>query len=393
MIAATCVEDMRELARRRLPRMFFDYLEGGSWTQSTARANARALQSIRFRQRVGCDVSARDTSVSVLGTAARIPAVIAPTGLSGLLHPDGELAVACAAAAFGIPYCLSVASSHSLEAVRRASNGTLWMQLSLFRDRSFVQRLIERAKEQEVAALVLTMDFHVIGQRHADTRNGLRFPLRPSTRAMLDLLTKWRWCWSMRRRPPVFGNIIGHADGVSGMADLAAWHAEQFELALNWTLVEWIKTLWQGPLVVKGILDAEDARHALDAGADAIGVSNHGGRQLDGAPAAIEVLPFVVDAVGGRAPVFMDGGIRSGQDILKAMALGARAVLLGRAPLYGLGAMGAPGVRRVLEILQTDIDLTLAMCGSASARDFDRTHLWETQPTAYPAGMTQVAAT
>jgi L-lactate dehydrogenase (cytochrome) len=372
----TSVADMRALARRRLPRMAFDYVEGGSWTESTARANVQAFQRVRFRQRIAHDIAVRTTQTTLLNSPARMPAAISPTGMAGLLHPEGELAVARAAAAFGIPYSLSIASSHSLEAVRAASAGTLWMQLSVLKDTAFMRHLIERAREQGCAALILTMDFHVAAPRHADARNGLSLPPRPRPAALLNMLGKPRWLWRMRRRAPLFGNIIGHAQGVRDMHSFLAWYAGQFELSLGWRHVEWVKCHWQGLLIVKGVLDADDARRAFDAGADAISVSNQGGRQLDDAPASLQVLPEIVAAAGSRGTVLLDGGIRSGQDVLKALGLGARGVLLGRAPLYGLGAQGEPGVRTVLDVLHQEMDLTLALCGCPDVSEFSRDNLW-----------------
>jgi len=373
----TCLADMQRKAASCLPRMFMDYVEGGSWTQSTLAANVNALQAVQLRQRVGLDISCRSTSTTLFGQPAQMPVAIAPTGMSGLLHPQGELAVARAAARFGIPYSLSIASSYSLEAVRQASDGALWLQMSLFKDIAFMERMIERARVAGCSALILTLDFHVPGQRHADLRHGLGMPFRPSPGAVLNLLTKWRWLWRMRRRAPLFGNIVGHVPGVHDMQSFMHWYAGQFELAIDWRQVAWIKQRWDGPLIVKGILDAEDARCAVDAGADAIGVSNHGGRQLDGAPATLQVLPLIVDAVGAQAKVFMDGGVRSGQDVLKALGLGAAAVLLGRAPLYGLAADGEAGVSKVLALMHKEIDLTLAMCGCSHARGFKQHHLYE----------------
>lgn len=380
MAPVTCVADMRALAARRLPRMFLDYLECGSWTESSVAANARAFSKVQLRQRVGRDISTRRTAVRLLGTDASMPAAISPTGLSGLLHPEGELAMARAAASCGIPYALSIASSHSLEAVRRVSAGPLWLQISLLKDRAFMTQLIERARIADCAALVLTLDFHVAGQRHCDVRNGLSLPPKPSPRALLDLLCKWRWLWRMRQRAPMFGNVIGHAQGVDDMPSFQRWYAGQFELGISWRHVAWVKKQWGGPLIVKGILDADDARHALDAGADAISVSNHGGRQLDGAPAALDVLPEIVAALGPQATVLLDGGVRSGQDMLKALGMGAKGVLLGRAPLYGLAAQGEAGVRTVLTLMQKEMDLTLAMCGCNDVRDFSRAHLYTPAP-------------
>jgi L-lactate dehydrogenase (cytochrome) len=387
MSTIACVADMRALACRRLPRMFFDYVDGGSWSQSTLHANTRAMQSPRVRQRIGVDISRRDTSAELLGCKARLPVAIAPTGMAGLLHPEGELALARAAAGFGVPFGLSIASSYSLEAVRAVSQGSLWLQMSVLKDEPFMRQLIDRAREQRCAALILTMDFHVAGQRHSDTRHGLTLPPRPRPAALLNMARKPRWLWRMRRRAPLFGNIIGHASGVHDMNGFLRWYAGQFEQKLGWHHVEWVKKHWQGPLIVKGVLDAQDAQRAMDAGADALSVSNHGGRQLDGAPATLEVLPEIAAAVAGRCTVLLDGGVRSGQDILRCLALGAHGVLVGRAPLYGLAAQGAPGVRKVRDLLHQETDLTLALCGCAAARDFSAANLWPSSipPSAMPA--------
>ncbi len=382
MTAIACIDDLQALARRRLPRMFHDQLESGSWTQSTLRANTLSMQSLQFRQRIARDIEDRDTEVELLGSKVRMPVAISPTGLPGLLHPDGELALARAATNFGIPCGLSIASSHSLEAVRQVSDGPLWLQMSILKDESFMRGLIERAQSQQCAALILTMDYHVVGQRHCDLRHGLTLPPRPTLAARLDMLSKLRWCWRMRRQAPMFGNIIGHAKGVNDLNDFMRWYVGQFELKLDWHHIEWVKRHWGGPLIVKGVLDPEDARNAINAGADAVSVSNHGGRQLDGAPATLEALPPIAAAVGHTGTVLLDGGVRSGQDVLRALAMGARGVLLGRAPLYGLAASGEEGVRCALDLMHKEMDLTLAMCGCKAARDFGMEHLWKTPESA-----------
>lgn len=376
-----CVEDARRLARGRVPKMFYDFVDSGSWTESTYKANEQAFAGIRFRQRVGRDIEHRGTQTSLLGAASTIPLAIAPMGLAGLVWADGEILCARAAARFGVPYSLSIGSVCPLEEVRRCTDGTLWMQVSLLKDREFLQRLIQRAKDAGCAALILTLDYHVAGQRHCDARNGLSLPPRLSLRQLADMLSSPAWCMAMlKTRHRGFGNVIGHAAGVHDLETFARWHAEQFELKLGWGLVEWIKRIWDGPLIVKGILDSEDARHAVAAGADAIVVSNQGGRQLDGAPPTIEVLPEIVDAVGRETTVLLDGGVRSGQDIVRACALGARGVLAGRAILYGMAAAGEAGVLRVLEIMKSEMLATLAFCGVNEAVELDGTHLWMGRP-------------
>ncbi len=372
-----CVEDARRLARRRVPKMFYDFVDSGSWTESTYRANEQAFTGIRLRQRIGKDIERRSTETVLLGAASALPLAVAPMGLTGFVWPDGEILCARAAHRFGVPYSLSIGSVCSLEDVRRHTGGPLWMQVSLLKDRDFLQRLVQRARDAQCAALILTMDYHVAGQRHCDARNGLSLPPRRSLRQLADLLGSPAWCMAMlRTRNRGFGNVIGHAKGVHDLQDFARWHAEQFELRLDWGLVEWLKRLWDGPLIVKGVLDPEDARLAVTAGADAVVVSNQGGRQLDGAPPTIEVLPEIVDAVGARTTVLVDGGVRSGQDIVRACALGARGVLAGRSILYGMGAAGEDGALRVLEILKTEMLATMAFCGVNEAAQLGRSHLY-----------------
>jgi L-lactate dehydrogenase (cytochrome) len=360
----TCVEDARRLARRRIPKMFYDFVDSGSWTQSTYRANEADFARLAFRQRVGRSITRRDTRTRLLGSDSAMPLAIAPTGLAGFVWPDGEIACARAAERFGVPYTLSIGSVCSLEEVRRHSRATLWMQISLLKDKAYLERLIERARAADCQALVLTMDYHVAGQRHCDIHNGMRLPPRHGPRQLLDMLGAPAWCWGMlKTRNRGFGNVIGHVDGVVDIASFARWHQDQFELDLNWGLVEWLKTRWGGPLLVKGILDPQDARLAVDAGADAIGVSNQGGRQLDGAPSSIASLPAVVAAVGRQVEVLLDGGVRQGQDVLRALALGATGVLTGRATLYGMAAAGEEGVLRVLQLMHAELRSTMAFCG------------------------------
>ncbi|MDE2293889.1 MAG: alpha-hydroxy-acid oxidizing protein [Gammaproteobacteria bacterium] len=379
----TCNEDLQRLARRRVPRMFYDYADSGSWTEGTYRANQAELARLKLRQRVAIDLEPRSLCTRMIGQDVAMPVALAPTGLTGMQYADGEILAARAAAAFGIPFTLSTMSICSIEDVAAHTRAPFWFQLYVMRDRDFVERLIDRAKAAGCSALMLTLDLQIIGQRHKDLKNGLSAPPRPTLRNLVNLATKPRWCWRMLRTPRrSFGNIVGHVRGVEDMASLSAWTNTQFDPHLNWKDVEWIKRRWGGKLILKGILDAQDARLAADSGADALVVSNHGGRQLDGAPSTIEALPAVVDAVGSTIEVWMDSGIRSGQDVLKALALGARGTLIGRAFLYGLGALGEAGVRRCLELIRNELDLTMAFCGFTDIRAIDRTALFA--PTSSP---------
>ena len=369
----TCVEDLRQVARARVPRMFYEYVDSGSWRESTYRANERDFKQLLLRQRVARDISQRTVATTMLGHHVAMPVALAPTGLTGMQHADGEILAARAARDFGVPFTLSTMSICSLEDVAaHTGRHPFWFQLYVMRDRTFIESLIERARAANCSALQLTLDLPVMGQRHADIRNGLSVPPRPTLRNLLDLALRTRWCLGMlgtRRRS--FGNIVGHVKGVDDMASLAAWTNAQFDPTLSWADVEWIKRRWGGPLVLKGILDAEDARRAVDCGADALVVSNHGGRQLDGAPSAIRALPAIVQAVGRETEVWLDSGVRSGQDVLKARALGARGTMIGRAFLYGLGAFGEAGVTRVLQIIRRELDLTMAFCGRTHIDDVD----------------------
>ncbi|OWT80516.1 MULTISPECIES: alpha-hydroxy acid oxidase [unclassified Achromobacter] len=367
------VEDMRRVARRRVPRMFYDYADSGSWTESTYRANEEDLQKIRFRQRVARNMENRTLATTMVGQSAAMPVALAPTGLTGMQHADGEILAAQAAEAFGVPFTLSTMSICSIEDVAAHTTAPFWFQLYVMRDRDFIERLIDRAKAAKCSALVLTLDLQILGQRHKDLRNGLSAPPRMTLGNLMNLATKPAWCWNMlRTQRRTFRNIAGHAKGVTDLSSLGAWTAEQFDPTLSWDDVEWIKKRWGGKLILKGILDPEDARHAVDTGADALIVSNHGGRQLDGAVSSVAMLPQVVDAVGKDIEVWMDGGIRSGQDILRAVALGARGVMIGRPFLYGLGAGGREGVTKVLEILARELDVTMALCGYRDIHQIDR---------------------
>ncbi|HSW17645.1 MAG TPA: alpha-hydroxy acid oxidase [Ramlibacter sp.] len=373
MPVITNIEDLRVLAQKRVPRMFYDYADSGSWTESTYRANEADFARILLRQRVAVNMEGRSTRATMLGQEVAMPVAIAPTGLTGMQHADGEILAARAAKKFGVPFTLSTMSICSIEDVaRETGNHPFWFQLYVMRDRDFIERLIDRAKAAHCSALVLTLDLQILGQRHKDIRNGLSTPPKPTVSTLLNLMTKPRWCMGMlgtsRRH---FGNITGHVKGVGDMGSLAEWTAKQFDPAFTWADVEWIKQRWGGKLILKGIQDVEDARLAVDTGADALVVSNHGGRQLDGAPSSISALPAIVDAVGSRIEVHMDGGIRSGQDVLKATALGAKGTYIGRAMLYGLGAMGEAGVTRALEIIHKELDLTMAFCGRTDIRQVD----------------------
>lgn len=374
----TSVEDLRLLARKRLPRMFYDFVDSGSWTQSTYHANEADFQRIKLRQRVAFDIESRSTGGTMLGLPVAMPVAVSPTGGAGFLYADGEIHAARAAAKFGVPYALSIGSQCSLEEVRANSSGPLWFQVSILKDRALLTRLVERAKAADCSALILTMDYHVAGQRHVDIKNGVGIPPRLTPSYLFDLLSHPRWCLNMLgARRWGFGNFIGHVDGVHDVRSFARWYGQQqFELKLGWELIDWLRQQWPGKLVLKGILDPVDARRAIDVGADAISVSNQGGRQMDGAPSSIEALPSIVDAVGGRLDVFLDGGVRSGQDVLKALALGAKGVLLGRAALYGLAAMGEAGVTKALEIIHKEMDHTMAFCGRRSLEQWDASVLW-----------------
>lgn len=370
----TNIEDLRVLAQKRVPRMFYDYADSGSWTESTYRANESDFQKIKLRQRILVNMENRSTRSNMIGQPVAMPVAIAPTGLTGMQHADGEILAARAAKAFGVPFTLSTMSICSIEDVsEQTGRHPFWFQLYVMKDRDFIERLIERAKAANCSALVLTLDLQILGQRHKDIRNGLSAPPKLTLKNILNIATKPRWAMGMlgtsRRQ---FGNIVGHVKGVTDMSKLSEWTASQFDPRLSWQDVEWIKQRWGGKLILKGILDVEDARLAADSGADAIIVSNHGGRQLDGADSSIQALPAIVDAVGNRIEVHMDGGIRSGQDVLKARALGAQGCYIGRAFLYGLGAMGQEGVTKALEIIHKELDLTMAFCGHTNIETVDK---------------------
>ena len=373
MTIITCIEDLRRLAQRRVPRMFYDYADSGSWTESTYRANHSDFQAIKLRQRVAVNLENRTLAGSMVGQPVAMPVALAPTGLTGMQHADGEILAARAAEKFGVPFTLSTMSICSIEDIAAHTTAPFWFQLYVMKDREFINRLIDRAKAARCGALVLTLDLQVLGQRHKDLRNGLSAPPRLTIPNLINMATKPRWCLGMaatRRRS--FGNIVGHTSSVTDMSSLSAWTSQQFDLSLSWKEVEWIKQRWGGKLILKGIMDAEDARLAVESGADALVVSNHGGRQLDGAQSSIGALPGIVDAVGKHIEVHMDGGIRSGQDVIKALALGAKGVYIGRPFLYGLGAMGEQGVTKCLDIIRNELDLTMAFCGLRDIADVDQ---------------------
>jgi isopentenyl diphosphate isomerase/L-lactate dehydrogenase-like FMN-dependent dehydrogenase len=382
MPVITNIEDLRVLAEKRVPRMFYDYADSGSWTEGTYRANENDFHAIQLRQRVAVNMENRSTATTMVGVPTHMPVSIAPVGLTGMQHADGEIHAALAAKKFGIPFTLSTMSICSIEDIATHTQAPFWFQLYMMRDRDAMARMIERCKVAQCSAMVLTLDLQVIGQRHKDIKNGLSAPPRPTLRNILNLLTKPRWCMGMAgtsRRS--FGNLIGHVKNVSDMSSLAAWTNEQFDPRLSWPDIEWVKKQWGGKLILKGIMDAEDARLAVQSGADAIVVSNHGGRQLDGAPSSIRALPSIVAAVGSDTEVWMDGGIRSGQDVLKAWALGARGTMIGRAMVYGLGAMGEAGVTKALQIIHKELDVTMAFCGHTDIRNVTRDILL---PGTYP---------
>ncbi|MGZ5198451.1 MAG: alpha-hydroxy acid oxidase [Telluria sp.] len=373
MTIITTIEDLRVLAEKRVPRMFYDYADAGSWTESTYRANEEDLRKIKFRQRVAVNLENRTTKSTMVGQEVAMPVALAPTGLTGMQHADGEILAARAAEKFGVPFTLSTMSICSIEDVAAHTTKPFWFQLYVMRDREFIYKLIDRAKAARCSALVLTLDLQVLGQRHKDIRNGMSAPPKLTIKNLLNLATKPRWCMGMLGTPRrQFGNIVGHATSVSDLSSLSAWTSQQFDPALSWADVEWVKQRWGGKLIIKGIMDAEDARLAANSGADALIVSNHGGRQLDGAQSSIGALPAIVEAVGKQIEVHMDGGIRSGQDVIRALALGAKGVYIGRPFLYGLGAMGEEGVTKCLEIIRNELDLTMAFCGLRDVSQVDR---------------------
>ena len=364
------IQEFKELAKRRVPKMFFDYADSGSWTETTYRENESDFQKIALRQRVAVNMEGRSLKTEMVGQAVSMPVALAPTGLTGMQIADGEIKAAKAAEKFGVPFTLSTMSICSIEDVARETSSPFWFQLYVMRDRAFIERLIDRAKAAKCSALVLTMDLQILGQRHKDIRNGLSAPPKFTAKHVWQMASRPSWALGMlgtKRRS--FGNLVGHVDNLGDLRQLSAWTSSQFDPTLSWTDIAWVKERFGGKVIVKGILDTEDAKLAVAHGADAIIVSNHGGRQLDGAPSSIRVLPEIVAAVGSKTEIHLDGGIRSGQDILKAVALGAKSTYIGRAFLYGLGAGGEAGVTRVLEIIRKEMDITMALCGERDIRN------------------------
>jgi L-lactate dehydrogenase (cytochrome) len=373
MKTVTCIEDLRRIARRKVPRAFFQYGESGSYAEETLRANREDLQRLKLRQRVLVDVSQRGLSTTIIGEPAALPLALAPIGLCGLIQGDGEILSARAAQAANIPFCLSTLSICSIEDVAQAVSKPFWFQLYVMKDRGVVRALIERAIAAKCSALVLTIDLQMMGQRHADIRNGLTVPPQIRLRNIVDIATKPAWVLSiLRGKRKTFGNLEGHVPGMGNTSSLAGWIAQQFDPALNWKDVDWIRSLWPGKLIIKGVLDVEDAKLAAKTGAAALVVSNHGGRQLDGAPSSISALPRIVDAAGSEIEIMFDGGIRSGQDVMRALALGARSCMIGRGYLYGLGAAGEAGVSKAIDIIRRELDVSMALTGTRSVKDIDR---------------------
>jgi L-lactate dehydrogenase (cytochrome) len=372
MKAMTCIEDLRQTARRKVPRAFFDYADGGSYAEETLRANRADLQRIKLRQRVLLDVDNRSSKTTILGEPASLPLALAPIGLCGMQHGDGEILACRAAQQAGIPFTLSTMSICSIEDVAASVDKPFWFQLYVMKDRGFIRSLIERAKAAKCSALVLTVDLQILGQRHRDIKNGMTVPPELRFGNLIDIATKPAWALSvLRGKRKTFGNITGHIKGMENVHSLSQWISGQFDPALNWKDIEWIAGLWNGKLILKGVLDVEDARMAARTGAAALVVSNHGGRQLDGAPSSISMLPKIADAVGSDIEVMFDGGIRSGQDLFRALALGARAALAGRAYIYGLGAGGEAGVARAIEIIRNELDVTMALTGAKDIGSID----------------------
>jgi L-lactate dehydrogenase (cytochrome) len=373
MAIITCIEDLKRIHERRVPRMFYDYAESGSWTEQTFRENTTDFEKIRLRQRVAVDMTGRSTASQMIGQDVAMPVALAPVGLTGMQHADGEIKAARAAEAFGVPYTLSTMSINSIEDVAEKTTKPFWFQLYTMKDIDYTDRLIERARAAGCSALVITLDLQILGQRHKDLKNGLSAPPKLTPKSIANLATKWSWgieMLSAKRRD--FGNIVGHVEGISDTSSLSSWTAEQFDPALDWNKVARLMEKWGGKVILKGILDAEDAKMAAKLGADAIVVSNHGGRQLDGALSSIRALPSIMDAVGDQVEVHLDSGIRSGQDVLKALALGAKGTHIGRAYIHGLGAMGQKGVTKALEVIQKELDTTMALCGRQKVTELDR---------------------
>ena len=373
---ATCIDDLRDIAKARVPKAFFEYADHGSYSQSTMRANRSDLQAIGLRQRVAIDVDKRDLQTTIAGIPAKLPLALAPIGLCGMQHGDGEILAARAAAAAGIPFCLSTMSICSIEDVAAASPVPFWFQLYVMRDRGFVKALIERAIAAKCSVLVPTLDLQILGKRYCDVKNGMTVPPKVTVANVIDVATKPRWAWSiLNGKRKNFGNISGHVAGMESVSTLSQWIGQQFDPTLSWKDLEWIRSIWPGKIVLKGILDVEDAKIAASLGVSAIVASNHGGRQLDGAPSSISQLGRIVDAVQGKTEVIFDGGVRSGQDVLRALAYGASSCMIGRAYIYGLGAGGQAGVSKAIEIIRDELDVSMALTGTRSVREIDRSVL------------------
>ena len=376
MTVITNIQDLKDIYRSRVPKMFYDYCESGSWTEQTFRENTSDFDQLRLRQRVAVDMTGRSTASEMIGQKVAMPVALAPVGMTGMQCADGEIKAARAAEKFGVPFTLSTMSICSIEDVAENTTEPFWFQLYTMRDTGYVSCLIQRAKDAKCSALVITLDLQILGQRHKDLKNGLSAPPKPTLKNMINLSTKWGWGLEMlKTKRRFFGNIVGHVDDVSDPASLMDWTAQQFDPTLDWDKIKQIKDEWGGKVILKGILDAEDAKMALNVGADAIIVSNHGGRQLDGALSSIKALPAILDAVGDKVEVHMDGGIRSGQDILKAVALGAKGTYIGRTFIYGLGAMGEAGVTKALEVLHKEMDISMALCGHRTMDEVSRNTL------------------
>jgi len=375
------INDLERMAKRKVPKMFFDYVNSGSWTEKTYRDNVNDFSNIKLRQRIAVDMTNRKLKSKMAGIDVSMPLALAPTGLTGMQHADGEILAAQAAEEFGVPFTLSTMSVCSIEEVAKHTKKPFWFQLYVMKDKKFMERLIDRAKEAGCSALVLTLDLQIMGQRHKDIRNGLSTPPKFTPKHLYQVLARPGWSWKMlQTKNRFFGNIVGHVDGITDVRSLASWTAEQFDPQLDWKEIDWIKKRWGGKLILKGILDSEDAIIASNTGADAIIVSNHGGRQLDGAPSSIQVLPEIVDAVGSKIEVHIDGGIRSGQDVVKSLCLGAKGTYIGRAFLYGLGALGKFGVFKSLDIIKNELDKTMAFCGRRDVEELNRDNIYKEKP-------------
>jgi len=376
MTVITNIQDLKDIYKRRVPKMFYDYCESGSYTEQTFRENVSDFDLIKLRQRVAIDIASRTTKSKLLGQDVAMPVALAPVGLTGMQHADGEIKAAKAAEKFGVPYTLSTMSINSIEEVASETSAPFWFQVYTLTDDKFMQSLMDRAKAAKCSAIVITLDLQVLGQRHKDLKNGLSAPPKPTLKNIINLSTKWRWGLGMLGAKRYnFGNIVGHTEGASNASSLAAWTNEKFDAGLDWARVKELRNMWEGPVILKGIMDVEDAKKAVEVGVDAIVVSNHGGRQLDGALSSIRALEPIVNAVGDKLDVYLDSGIRSGQDILKAMAMGAKGTMIGRSYIYGLGAMGEAGVTKALEVMQKELDISMALCGRSDINAVDKSIL------------------